>query len=245
MSVTRRPPSFFKRWASAGRSSGRRPARRGGFRGRFFNNLKIPSGKTSSNMMTWRGPGFIPQQYYAPFDYITTYKMTDATGFYDWVFRASSLYDPDNALGGDSVTGLSGIAELYTHYKVLGCRVSATVVNLDTDDPVTIVLVPNTFDSSYAVANKLSMEGQPYARGIVVANQAGAGSISSYMSTKVMHGVTNLDSVNFGAEVTTNPATNWYWHLVAYNLSGNALNCEVKLHAIFYTVMSSMKAFTQ
>jgi len=198
-----------------------------------------------ANRMKFRGPGFVPQRYDTQFDYGFLYKFTDATGFYDWVIRANSLYDPDFALGGESATGLDAISGIYKHYKVVGCSIEVTGVNNDTDDPVHIVIIPNLFSASYAVANSNSILAMPYARSITIANQAGAGTVSNYMSSKVMFCVRDLDSVNFSSDVTTNPGTIWYWHVCMFNKSGNALNLEARLKCRFYTQMSELTAFNQ
>jgi len=198
-----------------------------------------------ANRMKFRGPGFVPQRFDTIMDYGYLYKCTDATGFYDWVLRANSIYDPDFALGGDSVTGLDQIANLYKHYKVTGCAIEVTAVNNDSDDPIHVVLIPNCFSASYAIANSNAILGMPYSKQVTVANQAGAGSVSNFMSSKVILCVTNLDSVNHSADVTTNPGTLWYWHVCIFNKSGNALNVELKLKMKYYTSFSELTAYNQ
>jgi len=208
-------------------------------------NSRINGTSISANRMKWHGQGFVPVRFDTIMDYGYFWKFTEAAGFYDWVIRANSIFDPDVAVGGDSCTGLDQISGIYKHYKVSGCAVELSIVNNDTDDPVNVCIIPNNFSASYAVANINSIIAMPYAKNIIVANQAGAGRISHYMASKVMFDVANLDSVNFSAATDANPGTIWYFHICIFNHSGNALNVETKFRARYYTEFSELTAFNQ
>jgi len=190
------------------------------------------------NRMVWRGNGVIPMRFDTVFQYGYPYKWTTAAGFDDWVVRGNSIYDPDVSLGGETVAGLDQLKNLYLNYKVNSSYCDLTVINNDTDDPVHVVILPTTYSAQVGVANKNSAGSQAYAKMMTVANQAGQAKLSSFMSSKEMFGVKNLDSVNFSALCTANPATMWYWHIIIWNNSGNALNCETHMKVKYYTELS-------
>jgi len=121
------------------------------------------------------------------------------------------------------------------NYKVNYSYIELGVVNNDTDDPLYITIIPTTYSNAIGVANAHSVASQPYAKTITVANQAGQAKISNGMASKLMFGVRNLDSVNFSAAYTSNPATMWYWHCIIWNNSGNALNVELNMKTKYFT----------
>lgn len=237
----RKQPSRLRPWArSMVRRTGRYlvPSRRGGVRGNISSfNRSSPTG-IDKNRMVWRGNGVIPMRFDTIFQYAYPWKYSTAGGFQDWVIRGNSIYDPDVAIGGEMAAGLDQMKNLYLNYKVSYSTCEVTAVNNDTDDPIYITIVPTTYSNAIGVANAYSVASQPYAKTITVANQAGQAKIHNAMSSKTMFGVKNLDSVNFQAAYNANPATMWYWHIVIWNNSTNALNVELNMKCKFFTELS-------
>lgn len=197
------------------------------------------------NTMKWRGPGFIPEKFETCHDYSYLYKDTTAGGWYDWVLRGNSIYDPDVSLGGETVIGETEVANLYNYYKVTASSIEVTGVNNDSDDPLHIVIIPTTYSASFAIGSMTACLSYPYSRHVMITNQAGQGSVSNYMRTAVIEGVKDLDSVNYQAMYNANPTTMWYWHVVIFNRQGNANAAELRLHMKYWVEWTGHPVFAQ
>jgi hypothetical protein len=172
-------------------------------------------------------------------------NTTGVPGFYDWVLRGNSIYDPDFALSADSVYGLAPMAALYTHYKVLSSTISVAVRNNDTDDPVNVAIIPASFSASFAAANQDGVMVHPLCRSTSVSLNDGVKTLRHSALSTVMFDVKDLDSVNFRSECTTNPATQWYWHVVTFNNAGVASDCEMRVTMVYDTIFSGPLAYEQ
>lgn len=172
-------------------------------------------------------------------------NTTAIPGFYDWVIRGNSIYDPDYALSADSCYGLAAMAGIYTSYKVLASSIRVTVTNNDDDDPVNCAIVPAVFPDSFAAANQDGLLVHPLAKHMSVSKLSGGKTLQHMMMSHKMFNVSNLDSVNFSALFTANPATIWYWHVVTWNNAGTASDCEMLVSVTYDVECFGLKAFEQ
>lgn len=190
--------------------------------------------------------GLVPLVFRTHFSFVESWDNTTAApGFYDWVLRGNSIYDPDFALSADSAYGLAAMASLYLNYKVLSSQVTVTVVNNSDADPVNVSIIPSRFSASFDVGNKDGIMVHPRAKKCTVSKLSGGKTISHSASSCSMFNVSDLDSVNFSSEFTTNPASCWYWHVVTWNNAGNASDCEMLLSISYLTDISGIKAYEQ
>jgi len=188
----------------------------------------------------------VPFSYYTHSSFVETWdNTTGAPGFYDWVIRGNSVYDPDFALSADSCYGHDAMAQLYTQYKVHASHVKVTVVNNDDDDPVNVAVIPTSFSNSFSAANQDGCTVHPLAKNMVVSKLSGGKVLTHYAESRKILAVHDIDSVNFRSDMTTNPATPWYWHIVTYNNAGSASDCEMRVEVMFDTEYFGPAAFTQ
>jgi hypothetical protein len=186
-----------------------------------------------------------PTKSIVPYNYRTTMTYgytwlnnTAIPGFYDWVIRANSVYDPDVALGGDSAYGTDQIKAMWQMYRVIGSRIKISVVNLDATNPVNVVLIPNASSAAYAAAQQDGLLNHPRAKNMMVDRYDGSKCLSHTMTTTQAFGVRDVDDIGFSAAFNADPSHIWYWHIVSFNNAGVAANCELRLEVWFDTICS-------
>jgi len=168
----------------------------------------------------------------------TWLNATAIPGFYDWVIRGNSIYDPDVSLGGDSCYGTDQVAACWQLYKVIGSRIKMTVVNLDATNPVNVILIPNCSSASYAAAQQDGLLNHPRAKNVMVDRYDGAKKLSSTMTTVQAFAVKDVDDVGFSSAFNANPSHLWYWHIISYNNAGVASNCEMRMEVWYDTILT-------
>jgi len=207
--------------------------------------LSIPR-KRYPTSLVWRGSGLLPQKLFTTPKYEYWWTATSGTGFYDWVIRGNSLYDPDVALGGESVGGFDTIMTVYNRYKVHGSAIRVRAVNNDTDDPVDITIFPSKVSGAYAQANANAVRGYPLAKFIVVSNQHGHGEINHYAKTGDVMGHKDIDDEGFVGDGSHDPTHMWYWHVCIHNhTADHALNLQLWLEVDFKAEFSDFYPWTQ
>lgn len=158
-----------------------------------------------------------------------------ATGFYCWQWRGNSVYDPDATIGGNRAIGFNQITYVYQYYKVISSRIKVSFQNHDATIPLTVVVVPTVDANTIAIANYAHAPGQPYAKtGYSTSEKSGV--VSHAMSTKAVYNVRDLDSPNYTAANTANPANQWYWdiYLIGHADGATALNADVQVEIDYY-----------
>lgn len=221
--------------------------KRGGYRG-YKKRLMGGLGKwisPSGSQMHFSGPGLLPMRFTTNQVFNATGALTTAGGFYDWVFRGNSVYDPDATIGGTTASGFDAMSRIYTWYKIYSSTIQVTVVNNDSDDPIHISLIPNAISASYVVGDVNDIPAQPYCRDMIVTNQVGEGKLIHYAKTRALFSVRNIDDVAFDGTTTGNPTNQWYWHMVVSNRSTNALACEINIKISYKVTWYGLKALTQ
>ncbi len=133
-------------------------------------------------------------------------------------YRGNSVFDPALSSTNSQPAGFDQWASMYTHYEVLGSSIKCNLVNLSAS-PARTLLLPHLQSTSPSSADGAE---QNYARTYVLSSVNGGGKIimKNYMRTKKMFGRTTA-SVNFAAQVTANPAKEWFWQIRLTNLDGS------------------------
>jgi hypothetical protein len=193
-----------------------------------------------------------PSGYLVPLRFRTTESFTETwlnntaiPGYYDWVIRGNSTYDPDYALSADSCAGHDALATIYSDYKVISSRITVTISNTDATNPTICIIIPATFSVSFGVASVDAQSSYPRARHMLVSSADGSKSLRSSMQSRIMFDVKDLDSVNFRSVYNTNPATQWFWHVITSNNAGVASTCEMLVHVDYFVEWSSPAVFLQ
>lgn len=206
--------------------------------------LMLPRNRYPTTL-SWHGMGPFPENFVTTLRYSYRYNVT-AAQFYDWKHRGNSIFDPDAAVGGESIMGITALAAMYTRYHVLGSGIKVTVVNNDTDDPVTVTVYPTETTASYTAANGNSVMSIPNSKTITVANQQGQGQIYHYASTRKVFGLKAVNDVGFQAAFGSDPTHIWYWHIVINNHHAlTDLACVVLVQIDYRTVCGNHYAMLQ
>lgn len=173
-----------------------------------------------------------------PFVMDTTSLITTAGGFVTYNYRGNDIYDPDVVLGGDSGSGRAQWATLYKKYKVLSSTIIVECINLDTDDPLHVVVLPSKSGLVPGVAQKSALVGLPAAKNVTVTNQTGRGIVQHHCRTTEICNIETMSDDGYIAAMGDSPTHVWYWVVTLFNRSGNALNCEYRVKIVFNTVLS-------
>lgn len=183
--------------------------------------------------LSLRFGSYMPDQLITNIRFAAMYADTSAGGALDLVIRGNSPYDPYVSVGGEEGAGWDELAAIYTKYKVLASSIKLTIVNLDSDDPVFTGIFPSVNSSS---ATTVDAQSQAYGKTAPPATlNGGHTTVSNYMATRcLLSGAYNDSDVT--ALVSADPTTQWYWHCLFKNISGNALNLNYKVE-LNYRVM--------
>jgi len=173
---------------------------------------------------------YLPNEYHNIMRYSEDWVDTTAGGIRDLVYSQNHIYDPYVGAGGQVVNGWSTMTQLYQRYKVTYSKVKVTGVNLDTDDPITLTILPN--DASAGLSSTYDTS-KPEARSIVISNQSGQGILVHGCSTKRSVGPIYKDS-DLACSGTGGPTCPLYWHIIVRNVSAQALNMYMKVDIDYY-----------
>jgi len=135
-------------------------------------------------------------------------------GFRDasYVFRPSSIYDIDPAIGGASTYGLAEYSAFYSKYRVYSSKISLHFSNTDLEG-IIVSITPSTVNPGNNMSDVGPYLSNPLTRFKSVGGYQGssAGFLSHYATTQQMSGVTTTAEDGYTSLVTTNPVENWYW----------------------------------
>ncbi len=184
----------------------------------------------------------MPLQYRTCMRFTAYNADTTAGGVVDLVIRGNSIYDPFEAVGGEEVAGLDELGAIYGRYKVLGSRLTVTTTDLDDNDPLTICVFPHA--DATAVGRNAS--AYPLVKVAQCSLYSGPKTCSHVMTTAKMFGVIRCDDNDFSSAVSTNPAKQWYWHVVFFiRNAANALNLEYRLNMEYDVLWTELADLSQ
>lgn len=138
----------------------------------------------------------------------------------DYVYRGSSVFDPDFTGTGSQPANFDDFAFIYDRYRVHGSTISISVTNYATGSVDAVTLLISARFTSTAITSLTTLLGaqaQPYSR--LIKPQSVNSLQRPYtmsMSTRKRMGMTPTQyagNQDLTATVNTNPAQNWYWHL--------------------------------
>ncbi len=185
---------------------------------------------------------FMPLQFRNTMRFTASNADSTAAGVVDLVIRGNSIYDPYEAVGGEEVGGFDELAAIYGRYKVLGSRITVTVTDLDDNDPLTVCVFPHA-DATAVGRNGFSY---PMVRTTNLSLYTGPKTVTHAITTARMFGVIRADDNDFSSAVTTNPAKQWYWHVVFFiRNAANALNLEYRLVMEYDTLWTELNDLAQ
>lgn len=199
--------------------------RRNGSRRGNLRTLTI--GTTSSNVIMKRETEFeimrqmphiipIPRLMYTPEAMLVDLVYPDtsfnrnnvASTFLSWRYRATSIFDPDPALGSGSVPGYSYYAGGYNAYLVIGIGFDISLANMEAS-PVDIIVWPSVLDLGLNYAATNEMFGNPHAAQNTISAKGGMdrARLKGYIDLGSFYGNTTQYISGYGSTFGTNGAT--------------------------------------
>jgi len=157
-------------------------------------------------------------------------SLTNVTGNPRLVFRGNSIWDPDFALGGQTVMGWQAWNQFYLRYRVLGSAIRMTFAS--TNDAanrgnITCAVVPVS-NTAQLDATLVQSKQLPYAK--VRSTQQGANvvTIKNYISTAKVEGIPwNAPKIAaaYSAAMNANPDGDftWFWAVTWGPMNGTAI----------------------
>lgn len=173
-----------------------------------------------------------PDTFYVKLKYNQLVQKSPATFVYSHQFRGNSVFDPDFTSGGGQPVGFDQYATLYMNYQVLGSSIKVRLVN---ESAVSCGMVVYPSITSTLVTYDEGI-GNVYSKNIVVGPLTGNNirGISNFIRTKKLIG-RSVDSVNYGASITTNPASPWYWNIEGRNMDGvTNIDATLQVQLVYY-----------
>jgi len=162
-------------------------------------------------------------------------NTTAAPGFYDWIFRGNSVYDPDYTLGGNSAWGFDQVMTIWNFYKVLASKITVTITDKDAANPMHCCIIPMDSPVAWSAASALGAPSHPDAKTMILSINNGSKRLSHYATTANITGVKDIDDAGYQANSATDPAHAWYWHVIMWNDSSAQANCNVGVHIDYET----------
>lgn len=158
------------------------------------------------------------------FKYVERYQLDNqgVSNVQSLIFRGNSIFDPFYTGTGHEPTSKDQWEAFYGNYMVLGSKISVRFMCEDTteDDSIICYVFP---DNSFTYpGGTVVLEENPYVRYKHLQSPVTAPksccTIKSYMSTKKFFGrPISQDFTYFGATMTSNPLTTWYWQIAILN----------------------------
>lgn len=169
----------------------------------------------------------LPEKAVMHHRWVTTRAFNTSNGtFYDLVFRANSVYDPDNTTspGQASASLFKLMSGLYDRYTVIGSKIKFTMMNANTGATCghfqTAILTNGYSTTSYASVDQAAFDTGCSRPKTTMSVWGGTVNYNSW-SLRRYRGYSAISNpTNDGGGATTNPGEQWYFHCLLQNLSG-------------------------
>lgn len=190
--------------------------------------------KNKATKVVVKGPTVVPDRYFVRLKYVDYFNLGSAVSYVGYVFRGNSLFDPDYTATGHQPMGYDQLTQLYSNYIVFGSRITIKFMNLGTV-PLRCYIIPSNLSSTFT--DSLIPEETPYSKRAICTsiNAGGVCSITNYMTTRKMFGVSKVQDFmdNFYSATSTNPVNTWYWQVFIQSTNGslgtNMVSLDVQL----------------
>lgn len=164
--------------------------------------------------------GIIPNSQIVKLRYVDTVTIDPATGLAgSHVFRANSIFDPDQTGVGHQPMGHDELANLYERYVVVGSKISVRFTSSgslpgQSSANVGIILkdasTPETLPKTWMEKNKSVFTSMTTADG-----SRGTATLNKFFSAKKFFSIKNIvDNDRYGADFGSNPADSTYYHCI-------------------------------
>lgn len=171
----------------------------------------------------------------------------DASGFYAYknIWRANSVYDPDDALGGGQPAYFDQLAALYTNYRVTAVKYKFTIVNKNGTNPMfaTSLMTRQTTTQNDVQA----LASNSNSTGMCVISSEGSdnmATIEAYTGIDAIMGVpmaTILADNQYSASVGTNPEKLGLLYFIANTSGSNTTTFDLQVQISYYVRFEDLK----
>lgn len=163
------------------------------------------------------------------------YDYVDTTiGVRNYYYRGNSPYDPDASGVGAQPNYWDNYAALYSRYKCYGSKIQIWPrVSNDSSTYAPVILCITPKRDAVTTEAWDDVMGNPYTTMKVPPNKYAGYSckIKNYMSTAKIFGVTKrseFSDADFSADVTTNPANQFYWQVKISSYDGGTVSSSIE-----------------
>lgn len=199
-------------------------------------NKKSTGKKKNSSMRIAYTPNLtrlgIPDAVRTELTYSDVIAINPASAIGQYTFRGNSIFDPDYTSTGHQPMYRDQLAALYSRYRVYKSTIQVSAVNEQIATALQVTVIPASDITTFTSA--LYPLEFPYAKG---ARLLGVGGIMTTvirhsMSTQLLLGLRPREVLDqdYSALVGANPSSEWYWQIVAQDLS--AENVQTSLQVI-------------
>lgn len=188
--------------------------------------------QTSGPPVTIESTPFIcPERLSVKLQFTGAYDIKNV-GFRDasYVFRPSSPYDVDPAIGGASSYGLAEYANFYSKYRVYSSKITLHMSNTDLEG-VIVSLTPSTLNPGNNMSDIGPYISNPLTKFRPIGGYQGnsASTLTHFCTTQRMSGVATTAEDGYSSLVTTNPIENWFWVICLSKAGVSTLSNGVSL----------------
>lgn len=104
--------------------------------------------------------GVVPAKKRTVLKYSDIYQLTDTiVGFQSFVFRANSVFDPEQPIGGHQPMGFDQYATFYNNYRVHASTIKISVSQNQSTVPCIVGITPSRSATSYLTTAQLELPG--------------------------------------------------------------------------------------
>jgi len=179
------------------------------------------------------GPLGMPDAERTQLTYADVIRIAPSSAIGQYTFRGNSTFDPDYTSTGHQPYYRDQLAAIYSRYRVYGSRITVSAVNEQASSALQITVIPYSTVFPF-VTGTYPLE-YPHAKAMPL---LGVGAILPHtvthkISTTKILGLRPREILDqdYSALVGANPASEWYWLVVAQDLTG-AQNVETSFQVI-------------
>jgi len=204
----------------------------------------------SASTVIIRQPTGLPDRLRLKLIYRESLSWSQASGnLADNVYRGNSIFDPDLTGTGGQPFLFDQWATLYGLYTVSGSSIEVVSMNnAGTAATQRHGITPTTTSTVFGTTDQELAEERPYSRVVTPIAGGDAGAVTGstrnkhYMGTAKINGLPkrNVDTdPNLSSLVSTNPTTQWYWHVWNYVPGGETQSLYQIVKITYYCTLKT------
>lgn len=188
-----------------------------------------PRRSRTTKLKIYRNPNVVPDTKIVKHRYVDTFTLSAGAGLpASRVFRANSIFDPDQTGVGHQPLGTDEWSVFYNHYNVIGSKVTAQFISVAEVGSASACHVGVLLkDNSVVLINPVTIMEQAHSRyGILTSANATqmSSKINGFYSPRKFFGIKDIgdNRTLLGANVGSNPSEDAYFHIYAAPVNSTA-----------------------